>query len=139
MKSKKQDRKDVRRVFEASGRGGDGGEFLVILEPAAAEEALEHLRSGHQVTQIGSPRVVVAVSPGEAPPSPSIPGVVAVSGGAMPPDIGEELDEREALFVAAWVSRMKGPEKQRRGEGLPWDAPGFEPPDPPAGVSPPGD
>jgi hypothetical protein len=38
----------------------------------------------------------------------------------------EELDEQEALFVAAWTNGMTGPEKQRRGEGLPWDAPGFE-------------
>jgi hypothetical protein len=38
---------------------------------------------------------------------------VAVSGGALPADMIEELDEQEALFVTAWTSRMKGPEKQR--------------------------
>jgi len=126
-------------MIGASGGEGSSSEYLVILEPSAATEALEHLRSGHWVIQVGSPRVVVVVvSPGETPPSSETPGVVAVSGGALPADIIEELDEQEALFVAAWTSRITGPEKQRRGEGLPWDAPGFEPPDLPTGPLPPG-
>jgi hypothetical protein len=124
-------------VFEASGRKNSDGEFLVILDPLTAAEAQERLRSSHRVTQVGSSRVVVvAVSPEETPPSPSTPGVVAVSSGAPPPGVVEELDEQEAMFVTAWASRMTGPEKQRRGEGLPWDAPGFEPPDRPAGEPP---
>lgn len=126
-------------VSETSGGKDDGGEFLVILDPQGAAEAQDRLRSGHRVTQVGSPRVVVvAVSPEETPPSPSTPGVVAVSSGAPPPDVLEELDDQETLFVRAWTSRMTGPQKQRRGEGLPWDAPGFEPPDSPAGEPPPG-
>jgi hypothetical protein len=116
-------------VTEASGERHDRGEFLVILDPAAPAEALEDLRGSYRVTQIGSSRVVVvAVSPGEEPPSSTAPWVVAVSGGAPPPDIIEGLDEHETLFVRAWASRMASPKKQRRGEGLPWDAPGFEPP-----------
>jgi len=72
-------------MIGASGGEGDGGEYLIILEPAAATEALEQLRSSHRVIQVGSPRVVaVVVSPGETPPSSETPGVVAVSGGALP-------------------------------------------------------
>jgi hypothetical protein len=124
-------------MVEASGGKEDGGEFLLILDSVTAAEAQEQLHRTHRVTQVGSPRVVVvAVSPEETPPSPSTPGVVTVSSGSLPPDIFEELDEQEALFVAAWASRMTGPEKQRRGEGLPWDAPGFEPPDAPTGTPP---
>jgi len=106
-------------MIGASGGEGDGGEYLIILEPAAATEALEQLRSSHRVIQVGSPRViVVAVSPGETPPSAATPGVVAVSGGALPADMVEELDEQEALFLAAWTSRMTSPEKQRRGTAV---------------------
>jgi hypothetical protein len=39
------------------------------------------------------------------------------------------LNQSEALFANAWHSRQTTA-KQRRGEGLDWDAPGFEPPDP---------
>jgi hypothetical protein len=124
-------------MIEASGGKYDGGELLVILDLRTAAEAQERLRSSHRVTQVGSPRVlVVAVSPGETSPTSSTPGVVAVSSGALPPSVVEELDEQEALFVTAWARRMTGPEKQRRGEGLPWDTPGFEPPDSPAGAPP---
>jgi hypothetical protein len=43
----------------------------------------------------------------------------------------EELDEGARLFVKAWRERV--PSKPHRpGEGLPWDAPGFEPPGPPS-------
>ena len=124
-------------MIEASAGKDDGGEVLVILDPLSAAKTQERLRISHRITQVGSPRVVVvAVSPEETPPSPSTPGVVAVSSGALPPGVMEELDEQEALFVRAWASRMTGPQKQRRGEGLPWDAPGFEPPDSPAGEPP---
>ena len=121
-------------------RPGHDEEFLVILDPSAAAEGLKRLRESHRVTQVGSPRVVVvSVLPGETPPSSSTPGVVAVSGGTLPSGLLERLDESEALFATAWVSRMTGPEKQRRGAGLPWDASGFEPPDPPADMSTPDD
>lgn len=119
-------------------RPDHGEELLVILEPSAAAETLERLHESHRVTQVGSPRiVVVSVSPGETPPSSSIPGVVAVTTGTLPSGLVDRLDEGEALFVTAWEGRMAGPEKQRRGEGLPWDASGFEPPDPPADMSKP--
>jgi len=43
----------------------------------------------------------------------------------------DELDEGAQLFVRAWRERPLS-KPDRRGEGLPWDAPGFEPPDRPA-------
>jgi hypothetical protein len=42
----------------------------------------------------------------------------------------DELDDGARLFVEAW--RSQAPAKSHRpGDGLPWDAPGFEPPDAP--------
>ena len=43
----------------------------------------------------------------------------------------DELDEGAQLFVRAWRERPLS-KPDRRGEGLSWDAPGFEPPDRPA-------
>ena len=40
----------------------------------------------------------------------------------------DELDEGGRLFVRAWQEQPTS-KPDRRGEGLPWDHPGFEPPD----------
>ena len=39
----------------------------------------------------------------------------------------DELDEGARLFVSAWLRRSR-PKTDRRGEGLAWDAPGFDAP-----------
>jgi len=41
-----------------------------------------------------------------------------------------QLDPGAQLFVTAWREKLLTKEN-RPGEGLPWDAPGFEPPGPP--------
>jgi hypothetical protein len=41
-----------------------------------------------------------------------------------------DLDRAGRLFVDAWRARAAG-KPGRTGEGLPWDATGFQPPDPP--------
>lgn len=121
----------ARRVGLLSGTK----EWLIILSDEGADEARKRLSAHHRIVQVASPRVVVVQSPEKVEPDMplrSIPGVVTVTDGEAPPEVMEGLDESEALFVAAWSSRIKqGPSKERRGEGLPWDAPGFEPPDPP--------
>jgi hypothetical protein len=44
----------------------------------------------------------------------------------------QELDDGARLFVEAWLAPPRDP-SERPGDGLPWDAPGFQPPDPPPG------
>jgi hypothetical protein len=39
----------------------------------------------------------------------------------------DELDEGARIFVSAWLARP-ATKPERPGEGLSWDAPGFEPP-----------
>jgi hypothetical protein len=47
-----------------------------------------------------------------------------------PSDIPKsELNVAEKLFVDAWNARRNTEKKIRPGEGLPWDAEGFQPPD----------
>jgi hypothetical protein len=113
---------------------GDSRDVLIVISDDRAAEEFKQLSAGYRVSQVASPRVVVVEgSPGALAGLRSIPGVTVVTGSDTPPGLTEGLDEGEALFVAAWLSRSKeGPPKQRPGEGLPWDAPGFLPPDPPA-------
>ena len=57
------------------------------------------------------------------------PAVVAVTDRVLPEGLAAGLTESEAIFATAFAAR---PEKPARiGEGLPWDAAGFEPPDAP--------
>jgi hypothetical protein len=111
-------------------------ELLVVLDEDAAEDALKRVRDAFRVTQVASPRLAIVESPrseGEASLR-AIPGVVAVAGTDVPAELISRLSPEEELFVAAWSLRMaEGPRKERRGEGLPWDAPGFSPPDAPPG------
>ena len=56
-------------------------------------------------------------------------GAVAVAGDRQ---VLQELDDGARLFVEAWLTPPRDA-KDRPGDGLPWDAPGFLPPDPPPG------
>jgi hypothetical protein len=67
-----------------------------------------------------------------------VPGVAAVTVGAVAQEVIADLDETEALFIRAWASRRGGLERPRPGEGLDWDAGGFEPPDATGEVEPAG-
>lgn len=117
-----------------------GRELLVIMRGERANEAIKQLSANYNVQQVASPRVVVVEgAQNELAGLRAVPGVLAATAGELPPAVLEGLDESEALFVAAWLSRTKGgTSKQRPGEGLAWDAPGFVPPDPPAGDTEPG-
>ncbi len=108
-------------------------ELLVIFGDDGAEEALAELSNRRPVTHVVSRRVVVVQHPTDEPDVDirAIPGVAAVMAAEVPPEFLATLDETEAMFVTAWSSRKGKPKKERSGEGLPWDAPGFEPPDPP--------
>jgi hypothetical protein len=49
----------------------------------------------------------------------------------LPEELINSLSTAERLFVAGWQQRHQMQNKKRPGEGRPWDAPGFEPPDAP--------
>jgi hypothetical protein len=52
--------------------------------------------------------------------------VNAVFSGEVPAETLERFDQVARLFAAGWNERRRP--KERRGEGLPWDAPGYEAP-----------
>jgi len=43
-------------------------------------------------------------------------------------EVFRALSREEALLARAWLLRQQQTERQRPGEGLAWDAEGFEPP-----------
>src|SRR4051794_18155687 len=57
------------------------------------------------------------------------PGGVAVGDPDLPDDVRAGLSDTERLFADAWVLGSRP--KVRPGDGLPWDAPGYQPPDRP--------
>jgi hypothetical protein len=102
-------------------------EALVILSTGADPEASKSIGAHARVTQIGSNRVlVVAGDPMNLQQISQVPGVTSVVGAsdAIPESLG--LNEQERLFVKGW--QLSKQPKTRRGEGLPWDAPGFDAP-----------
>ena len=55
------------------------------------------------------------------------PGVLGIGEPDLSDDVRDELTGTERIFVDAWVVGRQ--RKARPGDGLAWDAPGFEPPD----------
>jgi hypothetical protein len=110
-------------------------ELLVRVDDDEAADTLARLQERFRVTQVAPPRLaVVEQQPGTHEPElRDTPGVVAVAGPEVSDDFTQGLSPEEALFVAAWERRMQETKSEDRpGEGLPWDAPGFSPPDPQA-------
>ena len=102
---------------------------LVLVEDAADRQVLEERAT---IVHSASSRLyVVRLGPGTRNQINSVAGVIAVTDKVFPDDIARQLDSKEALFAAAFAAR--GTKKDRVGNGLPWDAPDFEPPDSSAG------
>lgn len=107
-------------------------ELLVILQGDPGDLTSGRIRHGRRVTQRLSDRVFAIEHPGAAALTElrAVPGALVCERGQVPEQLLAELSDAERLWVRAWDSRREG-EKERPGSGLPWDAPGFEPPDPP--------
>jgi hypothetical protein len=96
--------------------------WLTLLVDPAAAEALD----AAVVHAVGRLAIVEAASADELTENPA---VRAVTDRALPDELADGLTEGEAALAAAFAARTQKPE--RTGEGLPWDAAGFEPPDAP--------
>jgi hypothetical protein len=104
-------------------------ELLLILSLSVGASVAPPALPMHVVQSV-SPRVLlVRVTPEIADQLRTDPNVEFLTAGAVPPEIVATLTPTESLFVNAWNMRIAKSEKSRPGEGLSWDAPGFEPPD----------
>ena len=102
-------------------------DFLIFLD---GKESIDRVADQVRIVHSASPRLhVVSMQPSRAESLKALPGVIELTTGTFSPEVMEQLDSQERFFLEAFTSRTDS--KQRKGEGLPWDAPGFEPPDPP--------
>jgi len=106
-------------------------EALVIVDECQATEALSRVGERVEVTQRLPPRLAIARGErGALEAVRHLPGVVSVSEGPVPEPVLRGLSPTEQVFAEAWALGRK-PKLVRPGEGLAWDAPGFQPPDRP--------
>ena len=103
-------------------------EALVITKEFAHAEALSDVAKVVSIRQQLSPRIaIIDGDAGQLDAVRAMPDVLVVSEDALPESILSYLAAAERLFAEAW-SMNRRPKSARRGEGLPWDTPGFEPP-----------
>jgi len=101
--------------------------ILVFVDETVGAAAL---KDSATIVHTASPRLFVArVDLARRSDLASRPGVIAMTEGTLPDEVANRLNKAEALFATAFANRRTS--KERPGEGLPWDAPGFEPPDSP--------
>jgi|SRR5215208_256885 len=106
------------------------------MDEDRAAAVLPQLRTLVSVTHVVSPRVVL-VTNGERDLTSvlsSTPGVRRVYTEDVTAEELESdesfraLSRKEALVARAWLLRQQQHEKHRPGEGIAWDAEGFDPP-----------
>lgn len=100
--------------------------LLVVDEPERFEAIVAAVGATAPVIQQLPPRLAIVASPASGQQLPQVSGATWYREGAA---IDERLSAEELLFVTAWRQRRRT--KDRPGEGLPWDAPGYQPPDAP--------
>jgi hypothetical protein len=105
--------------------GSPPSEVLVELQPGAGLD--DAVPAGARVLQHMPPRFAIVVAGDEELRAlQRSPHVTAVFTDDVPPDALERLDPVSRAFAAGWNERQRL--KERPGEGLPWDAPGFQAP-----------
>lgn len=108
-------------------------EVLLLLGGTTAEwERSDRASGSYRVVGGFPPRMVVA-EVDDLEELRRDPGVRLIVEEAVPEEVLGELTEGEKLFLNGWLLKQASAEKKRPGDRLPWDAPGFTPPDPPAG------
>ncbi len=100
---------------------------LLVLMARGADPAEAVSAAGGRVTQQLADRIALAVVPaGVRDTLTSRPDVLNIYDEDVPTAVTDDLDEIERVFVNAW--RERGRVKRRIGDGLRWDAPGFDAP-----------
>jgi len=101
---------------------------LLIFEGLQKESVLSRVAELVRVTQILPPRLaIVEGDPDRLTAIQSIPGIISIFEGRVPETTLLQLDPTERLFAEAWAESRRS-KSDRVGDGLPWDAEGFEPP-----------
>lgn len=100
-------------------------EVLVELQPGAAVE--DAVPPQAQILQRLPPRLAIVAADAEGIRAlESSPAVAAVFAEDVPSEALEQFDQVTRAFAAGWNERRQP--KERPGEGLAWDTPGYEAP-----------
>ena len=103
---------------------------LVILDDLQTADLLVQIGQVVQITQQLPTRLfLVEGDQQQLAVVRNLPGVVGVFTQNVPESILQQLTATERLFAEAWIAGSH-PKTFRSGDGLPWDAPDFQPPDP---------
>lgn len=103
-------------------------EALIIVEGPDPDAVLARVSEFVRVTQRLPPRLAIVTGEGDQLDAVrNLPRVIGVFEGAVPEPTIEQLNPTERLFAEAWAVGRQ-PKPFRPGEGLPWDAEGFEAP-----------
>jgi hypothetical protein len=98
---------------------------LVELQPGVSVE--DAVPAATQILQRLPPRLAIVVADEEGIRAMERnPEISAVFAEDVPPEALEQFDQVTRVFAAGWNERRRP--KERPGEGLSWDAPGFEAP-----------
>ncbi len=101
---------------------------LVMVERRQAAETLARISGALRVLSVLPPRLaIVEAAADDLEHLRRQPGVEAVWTDVISDPSLAALDASELLFAEGWL--MRRTPKTRLGQGQPWDAPGFEPPD----------
>lgn len=110
-------------------------EALVIAEASRADDTLSRVGQLVTLTQRLPPRLaIVRGERGALEAVSRLPGVLLVAEGAVPESALRQLNPTERIFAEAWTVGRRS-KSFRPGDGLSWDAPGFQAPDGPKGDS----
>lgn len=104
-------------------------EVLVVLDVGTSEaRAMSLFDPRIRIIHRLPPRLLVLSCPPGVPAPTGVPGCQCYAG-AVPAPALRGLGGNQRLFAEAWSEARKP--KRRVGDGLSWDAPGRNPPDPP--------
>jgi len=101
-------------------------ESLVVASLGADASAAVSLAGAAATQQIGGRIALAAIDAAARRALEQDPGVAGVFDDDVPEGLRDDLSDGERLFVDAWRERARG--KSRTGDGMSWDAPGFDAP-----------
>jgi hypothetical protein len=121
----------VAAIAPARAEGVVMRQALVIVDDQDPAATWMRLSAVVTITQHLPPRLAIVEGEDAAIEAlPGVPGVRLAADETAPAAALERLTDTERLFAEAWILG-RAPKTDRRGEGLPWDAEGFQPPDGP--------
>lgn len=107
-------------------------EVLLLFKEPPSQRVIADLKARYAVKALAPPRIAVLhLQENQLQELQRMPELEAVLKGPLSPPPAS-LTEQERLFISGWQQQQQGEGgKRRKGEGLPWDAEGYLPPDRP--------